>query len=231
MTYGIIYFSILFFTTLFHMPTAEAFDKKAQEVSSFQYFSKLIIQALDFEELIETIADIGMKVSDAHAAWIVTQENKSLKIIANKNIGFVNAENLTNYIFEKNVDKCDKTFVLKLDKFRFSMKKELSVDGQDKVYSYAAISPLRAYNTLRGYLVVAKKENYIFDEEDKNAINTFSDYASVAIENSRLLEESIEKERLEKELDVAREIQRKILPAKNPELRKIRNIFGFYSSF
>jgi phosphoserine phosphatase RsbU/P len=231
MTYGIIYFSILFFTTLFHMPTAEAFDKKAQEVSSFQYFSKLIIQALDFEELIETIADIGMKVSDAHAAWIVTQENKSLKIIANKNIGFVNAENLTNYIFEKNVDKYDKTFVLKLDKFRFSMKKEFSVDGQDKVYSYAAISPLRAYNTLRGHLVVVKKENYIFDEEDKNAINTFSEYASVAIENSRLLEESIEKERLEKELDVAREIQRKILPAKNPSYEKLEISSAFIPAF
>ena len=50
----------------------------------------------------------------------------------------------------------------------------------------------------------------IFDDEDKSVINTFSDYASVAIENSRLLEESIEKERLEKELDVAREVQRKI---------------------
>jgi hypothetical protein len=42
MLYGAIYFSVLFFTTLFHIPTAEAFDRKAQEVSSLQYFSKLI---------------------------------------------------------------------------------------------------------------------------------------------------------------------------------------------
>ena len=54
----------------------------------------------------------------------------------------------------------------------------------------------------------------LFYEEDKTAINTFSDYASVAIENSLLLEQSIEKERLEKEFDVARDIQRKIFRQK-----------------
>ncbi len=76
-----------------------------------------------------------------------------------------------------------------------------------------------------------KKENFIFDEEDKNAINTFSDYASVAIENSRLLEESIEKERLEKELDVAREIQRKIIPAQNPQYDKLEISSAFIPAF
>lgn len=224
MLYGIIYFSILFFTTLFHMPTAEAFDRKAQEVSSFQYFSKLIIQVLDFSELTETITDIGMKVSEAHAAWIVLKEDNNLKIVANKNIGLVNAEKFTEYIFEKNIEKYDKTFVLKLD--RSLRTPELSEN-----YSLAAISPLKAYNTLNGYLIVVKKENFIFDEEDKNAINTFSDYASVAIENSRLLEESIEKERLEKELDVAREIQRKIIPSKNPQYAKLEISSAFIPAF
>jgi phosphoserine phosphatase RsbU/P len=224
MLYGIIYFSILFFTTLFHMPTAEAFDRKAQEVSSFQYFSKLITQVLDFSELTETITDTGMKVCEAHAAWIVLQEEKNLKIVANKNIGLVNAEKLTNYIFEKNIEKYDKTFILKLEKYKGAAEA-----GEN--YSLAAVSPLKAYNTLRGYLIVVKKENYIFDEEDKNAINTFSDYASVAIENSRLLEESIEKERLEKELDVAREIQRKIIPAKNPQYDKLEISSAFIPAF
>jgi len=46
--YGAIYFSVLFFTTLFHIPTAEVFDRKAKEVSSLQYFSKLITEVLDF---------------------------------------------------------------------------------------------------------------------------------------------------------------------------------------
>ena len=224
MLYGIIYFSILFFTTLFHMPTAEAFDRKAQEVSSFQYFSKLIIQVLDFSELTETITDIGIKICEAHAAWIVLKDGSGLKIVANKNIGLIKAEKLTDYIFEKNIEKYDKTFILKLERSQ-------SAGEPNEKYSVAAVSPLKAYNTLSGYLIFVKKENFVFDEEDKNAITTFSDYASVAIENSRLLEESIEKERLEKELDVAREIQRKIIPAENPQFDKLEISSAFIPAF
>ncbi|HEX2963067.1 MAG TPA: hypothetical protein VHO43_14805, partial [Ignavibacteriales bacterium] len=51
MTYGCIYFSVVFFTTLFHMPTAEAFDRKAQEVSSLMDLSRLMTQVFDFKEL------------------------------------------------------------------------------------------------------------------------------------------------------------------------------------
>lgn len=50
--------------------------------------------------------------------------------------------------------------------------------------------------------------DFYFFEDEAKAINAFSDYASIALENSRLLKESIEKERLEKELDVAREMQK-----------------------
>jgi len=210
MIYGAIYFSILFFTTLFHLPTAEAFDRKAQEVSSLQYFSKLITQVLDFNDLGETVTDITTKVCNADAAWIILKDSSDMKSIANKNIGYLDANKINGYIFsnDKYEDK-EGTFIIRLNKF--------SDEKLSEKYSSLAIASLKMRNDIKGFLVAAKKGEFIFDDEDKNALETFSDYASVAIENSRLLEESIEKERMEKELDVAREIQRKILPAKNPE--------------
>jgi len=42
MLYAAIYFSVLFFTTLFHIPTAEAFDRKAEEVSSYNTLVNLL---------------------------------------------------------------------------------------------------------------------------------------------------------------------------------------------
>ncbi|NWG28174.1 MAG: hypothetical protein HXY48_06525 [Ignavibacteriaceae bacterium] len=68
MIYGSVYFLILFFTTLFHLPTAEAYDRKAQEVTSLQYFSKLITEVLDFNELAETVTEIAQKLSGSKAA-------------------------------------------------------------------------------------------------------------------------------------------------------------------
>lgn len=211
MIYGIIYFGILFFTTLFHIPTAEAYDRKTQEISSLQYFSKLITQVLDFKELSETVTEIAVKVCNSDASWIIWTENNETKPLAKKNIGILDTNLISGYILSKIKKDADaKTILLNLDKFEDKGKLA------EKFYSLA-VSPIKTHNEVKGYLVAAKKNDFIFDDEDKNAMDTFSDYASIAIENSRLLEESIEKERLEKEFDVAREIQRKILPSKNPE--------------
>jgi hypothetical protein len=91
----------LFFTTLFHIPTAEAYDRKAKEVSSLQYFSRLITQVLDFNDLAETITDIAIKVCNADTSWITLMYDGDQKIIANKNIGFVDAGVLTKYILNE----------------------------------------------------------------------------------------------------------------------------------
>ena len=211
MIYGTVYFSVLFFTTLFHLPTAEAYDRKAQEVSSLQYFSKLITEVLDFNDLAETVTDIATKVCNADAAWIIWKEPKEFSTIALKNIGYVDAREISNFIYRKiNNNSGGQTEIFSLEKFeKFSSLSEN--------YFSAAACPLKTHMEIKGYLIVSKKNNSIFNDEDINAINTFSDYAAVAIDNSRLVEESIEKERLEKELDVAREVQRKILPLRLPE--------------
>ena len=225
MIYGIIYFGILFFTTLFHIPTAEAYDRKTQEISSLQYFSKLITQVLDFKELSETITEIAIKVCNSDASWIIWPDDNEAKLLAKKNIGIVDANLISGYILSKVNKEADaKTILLYLDKFEDKGKLA------EKFYSLA-VSPIKTHNEVKGYLVAAKKNDFIFDDEDKNAVDTFSDYASIAIENSRLLEESIEKERLEKEFDVAREIQRKILPSKNPELESLTISSVFIPAF
>ena len=223
--YGIVYFTVLFFTTLFHIPTAEAFDRKAREVSSLQYFSSLITQVLDFKELAETISEIALKVSNASASWIVWNENGKRDIIINKNIGYIESQNLSKIILDERPNAgLSGTTIADLGKYK--QKIELKEN-----YRNMLIAPLKARSQVMGYLFAVKKDENLFDEEDKNAVNTFADYASVAIENSLLLKESIEKERLEKELDLAREIQRKIVPAKTPEFEKLKISSTFIPAF
>ena len=223
--YGAIYFSILFFTTLFHLPTAEAFDRKAQEVSSLQYFSKLITQVLDFNDLADTVTDLTLRVSNSDAAWIIWKEKENYLSIASKNIGFVDSETLNKYILKKR--KWEQFEDINL--FGFDGFTEIEKVSQG--FKSAAVATLKTHNETRGLLVAARKTDKLFNEEDKTAIATFSDYASVSLENSRLFEESIEKERLEKELDVAREIQRKILPEKNPDYAGLQVSTVFIPAF
>jgi serine phosphatase RsbU (regulator of sigma subunit) len=225
MIYGAIYFSVLFFTTLFHLPTAEAYDRKAQEVSSLQYFSKLITEVLDFNDLAETVTDIATKVCNADASWILWNDNKEFSTIGHKNIGYIDAREISNYVYKKIGGKSlSGTEIHSLEKFE-------RISSLSENYLSVAVSPLKIHNEIKGYLIVSKKDSSIFNDEDVNAINTFSDYATVAIDNARLVKESIEKERLEKELDVAREVQRKILPTRHPDYENLDITSVFIPAF
>lgn len=225
MVYGSIYFFVLFFTTLFHLPTAEAYDRKAQEVTSLQYFSKLITEVLDFNDLAETVTDIALKLSGSGAAWIIWKEDGKLISLANKNIGYVESDKLSQQITER--IEFEKLNVTKTLQF----KEKVNEGVQGNRFSIISVSPIKTRGVVQGILVAAKGTGQIFTKDDLSAIETFSDYASVAIENSRLLEESIEKERLEKELDVAREIQRKILPLKIPDYPGLQIASVFIPAF
>ncbi len=225
MIYGSIYFLFLFFTTLFHLPTAEAYDRKAQEITSLQYFSKLITEVLDFDDLAETVTDIAMKLSDSKASWIIWRNSNGKSSLAAKNIGYLESDKITNQILERiSFENLTATKTI-------SLKGSVSENYSGNSLSVVSVSPIKTRGETQGILVAAKASGQVFTQDDLNAIETFSDYASVAIENSRLLEESIEKERLEKELDVAREIQRKILPSKVPDFPNLQIASVFIPAF
>jgi sigma-B regulation protein RsbU (phosphoserine phosphatase) len=72
----------------------------------------------------------------------------------------------------------------------------------------------------RGILVVADKESRSgvgpFPAEDRRALNLFANQAALALEQARLHQEALEKERLEREMELAAQIQRRILPRTLP---------------
>jgi len=224
MLYGIIYFSVLFFTTLFHIPTAEAYDRKAREVSSLQYFSKLITEVLDIDDLANKITELAIKIHSADAAWLALEEDSGFKIIANNNIDLVESVKITNSLIKRKENNIIRGKIFNVP--------ELKLEGSlSNEFKTGLLAPLKTHNRNYGYLIVVNNSASDLDDEDKDAINTFADYASVAIDNAELLKESIEKERLEKELDVAREIQRKILPSGNPEFEKLKIASVFIPAF
>ncbi|MFN3872068.1 MAG: GAF domain-containing SpoIIE family protein phosphatase [Ignavibacterium sp.] len=225
LVYSLVYFGVLFFTVLFHLPTAEAYDRKAEEVSSLQLFSTLINQVIDFDELADTITDITRKVSSADASWIVLKNGNTYETISQKNISEKDIVEINNYLLYsgefKDITKAKICFLEKS-----SIKSKLS----ENLYS-VIISPLRTQTEVKGYLLAARKSGLLFYDDEAKAINAFSEYASIALENSRLLNESIEKERLKKELDVAREMQRKLLPSGEPNFEDLQICSIFIPAF
>jgi sigma-B regulation protein RsbU (phosphoserine phosphatase) len=63
-----------------------------------------------------------------------------------------------------------------------------------------------------------KKSGKFYRREDINLLNTLANQGAVAIENARMIEEVIEKERMEEELSIARDLQTSMLPAECPAI-------------
>lgn len=56
-----------------------------------------------------------------------------------------------------------------------------------------------------------------FSEEDLKLLTLLSNLAAIKIENAKLIQQAIEKEKMERELALASQIQKNLLPGKNPE--------------
>lgn len=77
-------------------------------------------------------------------------------------------------------------------------------------------------DSLRGLLVVADKESRRgvgpFGDSDRRTLRLFANQAAIALENANLHRQALEKERLEREMVLAADIQRQILPKGMPEV-------------
>jgi phosphoserine phosphatase RsbU/P len=82
--------------------------------------------------------------------------------------------------------------------------------------------PIEADGKDLGLLVVADKESRRgvgpFAEADARMLGLFANQAAIALENASLHRQALEKERLERELDLAAEIQRQLLPKSLPRV-------------
>jgi sigma-B regulation protein RsbU (phosphoserine phosphatase) len=228
--FGALYAGMAFVSTLFHLPTAEAFDRKRSEVSSLHTLSKLVTQVFDFNELVDNVTSMTLQVVGASSCWleIITgageedgpaageEGSYGVQVAAMKNITQEEVDLLVSPErrgIRDGVVKDRKAVVvddIERDPRFVHLKRHRGIAGS------LVVVPLVSHSGLAGILYAAKKESFGFVRDDVDAISAFADQATVAIENSRLIRESLEKERLYREMLVAQEMQKRLLPQHVP---------------
>lgn len=82
-----------------------------------------------------------------------------------------------------------------------------------------AVVPMQIQNQIKGLILVGDKtRGGSFSKTDLEFLYSLGNLAIISIENARLFEETIEKQRMEDELKIAREIQQGLLPEELPEI-------------
>jgi serine phosphatase RsbU (regulator of sigma subunit) len=88
--------------------------------------------------------------------------------------------------------------------------------GSNLAAGSLVVVPLVSHAGLAGILYATKAMPYGFMKDDLDVVSAFADQATIAMENSRLIKRSIERERLLQEMALAQEMQRKLLPEHLP---------------
>ena len=78
------------------------------------------------------------------------------------------------------------------------------------------VVPLVSHQNLIGILYATKEMDFGFDQDDIEVLSGFADQVTIAIENATLIQRSLEKERLQRELLLAQEMQKRLLPQTLP---------------
>jgi serine phosphatase RsbU (regulator of sigma subunit) len=132
-----------------------------------------------------------------------------------KNIAFRRDEALIN-IIENNKRELTKYDVLEDPKYKPVSQ---SCATNFKKLHASLMVPLVYQGEVTGLLNLGeKKSGKFFSREDIDLIRTLANQGAVAIENARLFQESLVKQRMEEELSIARDLQTSMFPAECPAI-------------
>lgn len=83
------------------------------------------------------------------------------------------------------------------------------------------IIPMKIKGETKGLIILGQRKTGIeYTKSDIEFISSVGSLAIISIENARLFEETLEKQRMEKDLELARNIQQNLLPDKIPSMEK-----------
>jgi sigma-B regulation protein RsbU (phosphoserine phosphatase) len=184
-------------------------DNKVNQLSSLFDLSKEFSGILQVEKISKLLVFslIGQMFVSKYA--IITCSNDSFKILENR----FDESRLTIAL----KDCCANNFTKPL--LRENLINELTLFSDIGV---DLIVPMQIKNVTKGLIILGKRKNELeYSKSDIEFVYSVGSLAIISIENARLFNETLEKQRLEKDLETARNIQKNLLPSVIPQFRNI----------
>jgi len=193
------------------LPSTTLFAKKHQEINNLAFLIKYIAESINKENdyILSTVTELAIKTSGANGGWVELYDDEY-------KISFCN-----NISKEKIINLYDKKLTIDLFKNHNQVHLVESL-SEDSNYSHILnhssdiksiiIIPVFSFEKRLGTIVIFKNEEYALEQDDVQVMNAFGDNVRIALENSQLMKESIEKEKYKNEMLLAQQMQNKLLP-------------------
>lgn len=208
-TFIFIYSVIAVLVIVFNLPTSSVFEKKLEEVVSFQRLSQSVPSGKNEDQVYSILLDSSVSAVFAEAAWIEVLDVREAPKIITHNLEQSKIPEIKDSIKDKQI--------LNIFSSDFNLENlPNKVSGPLRGSSYRSILayPVMAKTEHVATLVLLKEVTDGFDKETVGIIETFVNQANISIENFRLLNEAIKNERYKEELKIANRVQKSLLPQK-----------------
>ena len=175
--------------------------------------------SLDLNDTLQTALQVIIKRINAQAAniFLINEKKKKFECIASLHQNYLDEYelDLKDGVMGKAVEqkRCIRVGNVRKD-VREIAEFYFDLDNKTNFTTYSVLcSPLIAANECLGVIhcLNKKTENKLFIEDDRKLLETLSAPAALAIRNAKMAKEMIEKNKIQKEVEIVGEIQRSLL--------------------
>ncbi|HYQ86553.1 MAG TPA: SpoIIE family protein phosphatase [Bacteroidota bacterium] len=184
-------------------------DSKVQELNTLFELSKEFNSVIDEDRLAKLLMFSVMGQIGASKYVLGLLKNGSMAVVA-KRLDKDPSPELNSYLATVSAPCLVKSLSPRHDAHARVMLEGLGIE---------VLVPLRIQDSTKGVLALGERmRGEPYTETDLELLSSLGNLAIISLENVRLFRETLEKQRLEDELLIAKEIQRGLLPATLPEI-------------
>ena len=223
---GSAYFCRLLFANFKALPNSKIVARKSSEAESLAHLNRLVAETIEPEKVIEAASKLALQFNENSPIWVELYKDNKIEIAAFQMINSDVLEDLTSLnLLRSFIKSADETCLVP------SINDDMRLNSisyiLEKYFKSIIVLPLYSSGARSGSIIITHTEAYGFEKDNMNTLSAFSYNVGTAIENARLLKESIEKEKYKKELIIAKQIQTKLLPQSLPHFNNF--ILSAYS--
>lgn len=200
-----------FLSILLHMPSARLLDKRYSELNTLQDLSHSLHSSFEPGQLATAATRLGKRLTGADCCWIVPENASS----GFPSVWCGDVHDFTGEIPDEwygvlsgRLDATGRGLLFNNYR-RTSLERVFS--GRGRIGSLM-VSQVEVRGEHLGLLLACCGRSFRFVDHTRGLFDSFARQIAQAFHNARLFGEKLELERLQRELDLAREIQRQLFP-------------------
>lgn len=202
-----IYSIFSFLVVLFNLPTSSVFEQKLEDVVNFQRLSQSTHTEQTEESVYKILMESAISSSHANAAWVEILDENNEPTFHYYKISISEVDKIYNHlrnlkvlgVFEENIDRTK------------NLSQHLSSIKGIRYRSIITFS-LVVKGKQVGILAILHELPQGFNKETLQVVAALAIQAGIAIENFRMIKETLQNERYKEELKIAKAVQKKLLP-------------------